>query len=103
MFASQCRTARAILGISVEELAEMAEVSPDAVIRLETDALGVNALIPVPADATQGLDDAAQKQSAKVQGALEARGIAFTYGDRLGVRFMTLDGIIEVSAAPAKL
>jgi transcriptional regulator with XRE-family HTH domain len=35
MLASQCKTARAALGLGVRELAELADLSPDTVTRFE--------------------------------------------------------------------
>lgn len=67
MFASQCRMARAALGLTVRQLAEQAQVSHDTIVRIE---------------GSQG--DLKASTVAKVQKALEALGIEFTM-DKAGV------------------
>jgi len=83
MLPAQCEVARAILKLSAAELAKRARVPEAAIAGIEDGTL---------------LDD---KTIIKVQMELEAAGVAFTYGDRPGVKIRTLDGIIEVSAGPA--
>jgi transcriptional regulator with XRE-family HTH domain len=80
MLAAQCSTARAILDLTVAQLAEKAGVSQDLILRIEAGAPLDGATI------------------AQVQAAFEAEGVEFTFGDRPGVKVRTLDGIIEVSA-----
>ncbi len=69
MQAVQFKMARAALDLSVRRLAQLAEVSEDAVAKLEAGDPGVSAEIV-----------------AAVRGALEARGIEFFDGDAPGVR-----------------
>ena len=66
--AKQCRMARAALQISVRELATMAKVAPDTIVRLEAG----KRLKPRTVEA--------------VQQALEKAGIEFIDGDKPGVR-----------------
>jgi predicted transcriptional regulator len=66
--AKQCRMARAALQISVRELAAMAKVAPDTIVRLEAG----KRLKPRTVEA--------------VQQALEKAGIEFIDGDKPGVR-----------------
>jgi predicted transcriptional regulator len=66
--AKQCRMARAALQISVRELAAMAKVAPDTIVRLEAG----KRLKPRTVEA--------------VQQALEKAGIEFMDGDKPGVR-----------------
>ncbi|WP_020175576.1 helix-turn-helix domain-containing protein [Methyloferula stellata] len=80
MLAAQCSVARAILDLTVEELAKKAGVTADIILRIEAGA-------PLDEDTL-----------AKVQAAFETEGVEFTFGDRPGVKIRTLDGIIEVSA-----
>jgi transcriptional regulator with XRE-family HTH domain len=80
MLAAQCSVARAILDLSIEQLAKKAGVTADIILRIEAGA-------PLDEDAL-----------AKVAAAFEAEGVEFTFGDRPGVKIRTLDGIIEVSA-----
>jgi transcriptional regulator with XRE-family HTH domain len=82
MLAAQCQLARAILKLSVEDLAERADVAAETVLAFE---------------AGEAPDDGA---TLKIEVALEDAGIEFTFGDRPGLRLKTLDGIIEVSAGP---
>jgi transcriptional regulator with XRE-family HTH domain len=82
MLPAQCQVARAILKLSVAELAKRARVSEAAIVGIEDGTL---------------LDG---KAISKAQKALEAAGVEFTFGDRPGVKIRTLDGIIEVSAGP---
>lgn len=83
MLAAQCSVARAILDLSIEQLAEKAGVTADIILRIEAGA---------------SLDE---ETLAKVQAAFETEGVEFTFGDRPGVKIRTLDGIIEVSAGGA--
>jgi transcriptional regulator with XRE-family HTH domain len=83
MLAAQCSVARAILDLSIEQLAEKAGVSADIILRIEAGAPLDEAII------------------AKLDAAFVAEGIEFTFGERPGVKIRTLDGIIEVSAAGA--
>ncbi len=80
MLAAQCSTARAILDLSVAQLAEKAGVTQDTILRIEAGA-ALDAIT-----------------IAQVRSAFEAEGLEFTFGDRPGVKVRTLDGIIEVSA-----
>jgi len=48
-------------------------------------------------EAEEFVDPAAME---KIEAAFKTMGVDFTFGDRPGVRFRTLDGIIEVSAGP---
>jgi hypothetical protein len=82
MLAAQCQVARAILKLSIADLAKRAHVPEAAITGIEDGTL---------------IDD---KAIIKAQTALEAAGVEFTYGDRPGVKIRTLDGIIEVSAGP---
>jgi len=82
MLAAQCQLARAILKLSVEDLAERADVAAETILAFE---------------AGDAPDDG---PILKVEAALEDAGIEFTFGDRPGLRVRTLDGIIEVSAGP---
>jgi predicted transcriptional regulator len=66
--AKQCRMARAALQISVRELAAMAKVAPDTIVRLEAG----KRLKPRTVEA--------------VQQALEKAGIEFIDGNKPGVR-----------------
>jgi len=66
--AKQCRMARAALQISVRELATMAKVAPDTIVRLEAG----KRLKPRTVEA--------------VQQALEKAGIEFIDGNKPGVR-----------------
>ena len=66
--AKQCRMARAALQISVRELAAMAKVAPDTIVRLEAG----KRLKPRTVEA--------------VQQALEKAGIEFINGNKPGVR-----------------
>jgi transcriptional regulator with XRE-family HTH domain len=68
MLASQCKMARAALGLGVRELAELADLSPDTVTRFEAG----EALKPRTVGA--------------IQQALEAAGVEFIGGSRPGVR-----------------
>ena len=68
MKAVQLRMARAALGWGVRRLAEMAGVNANTVTRIENGA------------------DAKQSTMEALQQALEAAGIEFTNGERLGVR-----------------
>ena len=61
--------ARAALGWGVRELANRAGVTANTVTRIENGA------------------DAKQSTMNALQGALEAAGVEFTYGERPGVRF----------------
>jgi len=83
MYAAQCKAARAMLQWSAGDLAKKAKVPEAAIESIEADT---------------PLEPATM---AKVEAAFEAMGVEFTYGERPGVRFRTLDGIIEVSAGPA--
>ncbi len=80
MLGAQCGVARAILDLTLDQLAEKAGVALDAILRLEAGA-------PVEVEA-----------AARIEAAFAAEGIEMTYGERPGVRLKTLDGIIEVSA-----
>jgi predicted transcriptional regulator len=66
--AKQCRMARAALQISVRELAAMAKVAPDTIVRLEAG----KRLKPRTVEA--------------VQQALEKAGVEFIDGNKPGVR-----------------
>ena len=66
--AKQCRMARAALHINVRELATMAKVAPDTIVRLEAG----KRLKPRTVEA--------------VQQALEKAGIEFINGNKPGVR-----------------
>jgi DNA-binding XRE family transcriptional regulator len=68
MLASQCRMARAALGLTVRELAKRADVSHDTIIRLE------------------GGQELKKSTVGKVKGAFEAAGIEFTNGGEPGVK-----------------
>ena len=89
MFASQCRMARAALGLTVRQLAEQAQVSHDTIVRIE---------------GSQG--DLKASTVAKVQKALEALGIEFTM-DKAGVpgvkhRHQEGGAVEAVAALPRK-
>ena len=66
--AKQCRMARAALQVSVRELAAMAKVAPDTIVRLEA---GKHLKL---------------RTVEAVQQALEKAGIEFIDGDKPGVR-----------------
>jgi transcriptional regulator with XRE-family HTH domain len=74
MLAAQCKMARVALGLSVREVAELADISPDAVCRFEAG----EALKPRTVGA--------------IQQALEAAGVEFIGGSRQGVR---IRGLLE--------
>jgi transcriptional regulator with XRE-family HTH domain len=63
MNADQCRMARAALKLTVRQLAEMADVSPDTVVRLEAG------------------DELKPRTFAAVRAALEAAGVEFKAED----------------------
>src|SRR5436190_648 len=65
---SQCRMARAALGLGVRELAAAAKVSVDTVVRFERG------------------DELKERTIDALQSALEAAGVEFTNGDQPGVR-----------------
>ena len=69
MNAVQCRMARAALGLSTYELAELAGVSRDTVSRIEAGDTTLKA-----------------KTVAAIRAALESAGVEFTNGDAPGVR-----------------
>ena len=75
MLASQCKTARAALGLGARELAAMAGVSPDTVYSLERG------------------DELPPRTVATIRAALEGAGAEFTGGSRpgcgLGVHWRT--------------
>ena len=64
----QCRMARAALGLGVRELAAMAKVSIDTVVRFERG------------------DELKERTIDALQRALETAGVEFTNGDHPGVR-----------------
>ena len=69
MNAVQCRMARAALGLSTYELAELAGVSRDTVSRIEAGDTTLKA-----------------KTVAAIRAALESAGVEFTNGDAPGVK-----------------
>ena len=69
MNAVQCRMARAALGLSTYELAELAGVSRDTVSRIEAGDTTLKA-----------------KTVAAIRAALESAGVEFTNGDEPGVK-----------------
>jgi predicted transcriptional regulator len=72
--AGQIRAARALLGISQNELAEQAGVSVPTIKRCETES--------------GTAPNVAEPSRAKIIDALERAGIEFTNGDALGVRLV---------------
>jgi transcriptional regulator with XRE-family HTH domain len=76
MQAVQCKMARAALGLGVRELAELASVSPDTVVRLEAG------------------DRLRPRTVAAIQAALEAAGVEFIEenGGGPGVRLKKSEG-----------
>src|ERR1700730_2144552 len=64
----QCRMARAALGLGIRELAAVAKVSIDTVVRFERG------------------EELKERTVDALRGALEAAGIEFTNGDQPGVR-----------------
>jgi transcriptional regulator with XRE-family HTH domain len=69
LLAVQCRMARAALGLGVRELAALAKVSIDTVVRFERG------------------DELKERTVDALRGALEAAGVEFTNGHQPGVRF----------------
>src|SRR5258708_22459344 len=65
---AQARAARAMVRLTVSELANAAQVAPNTIVRFEADK-GVNA-----------------SSLTAIRRALEGRGIEFTNGDKPGVR-----------------
>jgi len=82
MYAAQCKAARAMVRWSTPDLAKKAGVPEAAIESLEAEEF---------------VDPAAVE---KIEAAFKTMGVDFTFGERPGVRFRTLDGIIEVSAGP---
>ncbi len=74
MLAMQCRMARAALGITVRQAADLAGVSHDTIIRIEGG---------------QELKDSTVQ---KVRAAFESQGIKFTNGSQPGVAITHPDG-----------
>jgi DNA-binding XRE family transcriptional regulator len=83
MLAMQCRMARAALGITVREAADLAGVSHDTIVRIE------------------GGQELKESTVQKVRKAFEAKGIVFTNGGEPGVKITHPDGTKLV--APASL
>jgi DNA-binding XRE family transcriptional regulator len=79
MLAMQCRMARAALGITVRELADLADVSHDTIVRIE------------------GGQELKESTVQKVRTAFEVKGIVFTNGGEPGVK-ITHPGGTKLSA-----
>ena len=83
MLAMQCRMARAALGITVREAADLAGVSHDTIIRIE------------------GGQELKESTVQTFWTAFEAKGIVFTNGGEPGVKMTAPDGTKVF--APARL
>jgi transcriptional regulator with XRE-family HTH domain len=83
----QCRMARAALGLGVRELASVAKVSIDTVVRFERG------------------DELKERTVEALQRALEAAGVEFTNGGKPGVRltkFVNTAETLKPSAKPGR-
>jgi transcriptional regulator with XRE-family HTH domain len=81
MLATQCRMARAALGLTVRELAERAGVSHDTIVRLE------------------GGQELKESTVKKVRETFEAAGIEFTNGMEPGLKIKSPDGATLIAPA----
>ncbi len=74
MIAAQCRAGRALLDMTIRELATKANVSPKTVMSFETGGR------------------IRERTAGAIRGALESGGVAFTNGDELGVKIRKASG-----------
>jgi transcriptional regulator with XRE-family HTH domain len=74
MLVSQCKMARTALGLGVRELAELADLSPDTVMRFEAG------------------EELKPRTLQAIRATLEAAGVEFIGGSRPGVR---MRGLLE--------